>query len=180
MEEAKQKEKEKEKEKGEESEKKEIGMYEKFASRSKEIIEEAKEKTSGTMDTAIEKAKDEMVAAGEFSQAQGNRLKAFLKRDLQAARRGLGHAGRTAKDVLEPHRIAAGIQGTLATILDVVGEKFETWGAKLEANLDCKTGELSTPGSLTCKKCGYVIKIHDTGRIPPCPKCRGVEFRKSY
>ena len=163
-----------------EDERKEIGLYEKFASRSKEIIEGAKEKTSGTIDTAIEKAKEEMVVAGDFSHAQGEKLKAFLKRDLQATRKGAQVAGHAAKEALEPHRLTAGLQGTLATILSVVGEKFEEWSAKLESNLDYKTGEISTPGSLSCKKCGYTIKMSDTGHIPPCPKCRGVEFHKSY
>ncbi|MDH3974081.1 MAG: zinc ribbon-containing protein [Deltaproteobacteria bacterium] len=163
-----------------EKEKKEVGLYEKLASRSKELIGEAKEKTSGTIDKAIEKAKEEMVVAGDFSHEQGEKLKAFLKRDLEVARKGINKAGHAAKEALEPHRLAAGFQGILATILEVVGEVFEEWGAKLEANLDYKTGELSTPGSLTCKKCGNIIKIHDTGHIPPCPKCRGVEFHKSY
>jgi len=160
--------------------KKEVGLYEKLASRSKELIEEAREKTSGTIDTAIEKAKEEMVVAGDFSHEQGEKLKAFLKRDLQVTQKGVKKVGQAAKEALEPHRLTAGIQGTLATILSVVGEKFEEWSAKLESNLDYKTGELSTPGSLTCKKCDYVIKMHNTGHIPPCPKCRGVEFHKSY
>ena len=169
-----------EEQKKSENEKKEVGLYEKLAIRSKELIEEAKEKTSGTIDKAIEKAKEEMVVAGDFSHDQGEKLKAFLKRDLEVTRKGVKAAGKVAKEALEPHRLVAGAQGTLATMLEVVGEKLETWGEKLEANLDYKTGELSTPGSLTCKKCGNVIKIHETGHIPPCPKCRGVEFHKSY
>lgn len=161
-------------------EKKEVGLYEKLASRSKELIEEAREKTSGTIDKAIEKAKEEMVVAGDFTHEQGEKFKAFLKRDLNVARKGMRTAGTAAKEALEPHRLAAGFQGILATVLEVVGEKFEEWGGKLETDLDYKTGELSTPGSLTCKKCGNVIKIHDTGHIPPCPRCKGVEFHKSY
>jgi len=162
------------------TEKREVGLYEKLATRSKELIEEAREKTSGTIDKAIEKAKEEMVVAGDFSHEQGEKLKAFLKRDLEVTQKGIKVAGHAAKEALEPHRIAAGLQGTLATILEVVGEKFEEWGAKLDAHLDYKTGELSSPGTLTCKKCGNPLKIHSTGHIPPCPKCRGVEFHKSY
>ena len=50
----------------EEKKSKEIGLYEKLAHRSKELIEGAKEITSGTIDSAIDKAKEEMVAAGDF------------------------------------------------------------------------------------------------------------------
>ena len=163
-----------------EEEKKEVGLYEKLAVRSKELIEEARGKTSEAVDAAIEKAKEEMTVAGDFSHEKGERLKSFLKRDLHIARKGISRAGYIAKDTIEPHRLAAGIQGTLATILEAVGDKFGDWADKLEARLDFKTGDVTTPGTLTCKSCKNDINMHDTGRIPPCPKCYGTEFHKSY
>ena len=163
-----------------EEEKKEVGLYEKLATRSKELIGEAREKTSETVGVAIKMAKEDMVVAGDFSHEQGERLKSFLERDLHIAQKGISRTGYIAKDTIEPHRLAAGIQGVLATILEVAGEKFEDWADKLEAGLDFKTGDVTTPGTLTCKNCKNEINMHDTGRIPPCPKCYGTEFHKSY
>ena len=51
---------------------------------------------------------------------------------------------------------------------------------KLEVGLNFKTGEITTPGTLTCKKCEKKIKMYGTGHIPPCPECRGTEFHKGY
>ena len=161
-------------------EQKEVGLYEKLALRSKELIEEARDKTAETAETAIEKAKSEMIAAGEFGSEQGERLKAFLIRDLQATRNAALKMGKTAGEVLQPHRVAAGIQSSLAKILDTVSDTLEGWGDKLEAKLDYKTGEITTPGTMTCKECGNKIKMSNTGRIPPCHKCKGTKFRKSY
>ena len=164
----------------EENRKEELGLYEKLARRAKELMAGAKEKTAGTVDAAIKKAKEEMVAAGDFSHEQGERIKTFLERDLKTTGVYASKAGEAAKEALEPHRVAAGLQSTLATILETVGEAFEEWGKKLDSNLDFKTGEMTTPGSLTCKGCGEKIRMHETGHIPPCPKCTGTAFHKSY
>ena len=148
--------------------------------RAKELIEETREKTAETAGSAIKKAKEEMVTAGDFGHEQGERLKAFLERDLQVTRKYASKAGDAAKEMLEPHRVTAGIQGTLAAILETVGEKFEEWGKKLESQLDYKTGEITAPGTLTCKSCENSIRMQHAGHIPPCPKCTGIEFHKSY
>ena len=163
-----------------EEEQKEVGLYEKLASRAKELVEEAREKTSEAVGAAIGKAKEEMVAAGDVGHEQGEKLKAFLERDLQITSRYAAKAGEAAKEALEPHRVKAGVESALATILKVTGDKFEEWSKKLDSQLDFKTGELTTPGSLTCKGCGDKIRMQSTGHIPPCPKCRGTEFHKSY
>lgn len=178
-------------EKKSEEEKEEIGLYEKLASRSKEFLGEAKEKTSQTVDAAIGKAKEEMVAAGDFGHEQGERLKTFIMRDLKAsikdasmlgeeAKKDAAVLSHAAKEVLEPHRVRAGVEDVLANILEVVGAKFEDWGEKLESGLNYKTGEMCSPGTLTCKSCGEKLRMHSTGHIPPCPKCRATEFHKSY
>ena len=174
-----------------EEEQEEIGLYEKLASRSKEFLGEARGKTTSAIDAAIGKAKEEMVAAGDFGHEQGEKLKKFLLRDLKASLKGasilgeeakkdVSKLGNAAKEAFEPHRVRAGIESTLASILEVVGAKLEDWGEKLESRLDCKTGELCSPGTLNCKSCGEQLRMHNTGRVPPCPKCRATEFHKSY
>ena len=165
---------------GNEEEQKEVSLYEKLALRTRELLEEAREKTAETAESALERAKAEMIAAGEFGREQGERLKAFLIRDLQATSENALKMGETAREMLEPHRVAAGIQSSLAKILETVGSTFEEWGSKLESRLDYKTGEITSPGTLTCKKCESSMKMLKTGRIPPCPKCQGTDFRKSY
>lgn len=165
---------------GNEEEQKEVSLYEKLALRTRELIEEAGEKTAEAGEWALEKAKAEMITAGEFGREQGERFKAFLIRDLQATSENALKAGSTAQEMLEPHRVAAGIQSSLAKILETVGGALKEWGSKLESGLDYKTGEITSPGTLTCKKCESSIKMLKTGHIPPCQKCQGTDFRKSY
>ena len=65
-------------------EEQEVGQYERLASRTKELIESAKEKGPKVLDAALDKAKEEMIATGDFSKEQGKRLQAFVRRDLEA------------------------------------------------------------------------------------------------
>jgi polyhydroxyalkanoate synthesis regulator phasin len=161
-------------------EEQEVNQYEKLAARTKELLVTAREKTPKAVEEALEKAKEEMVTAGEFSREQGKRVQAFLRRDLEATRDSVAQMGQTLKEALEPQRVASGIQSTLAHILDALGDTLKDFASKTEERLTYRTGELSSPGKLTCNSCGSRIHMTTTGRVPPCAKCHGTEFRKSY
>jgi len=51
---------------------------------------------------------------------------------------------------------------------------------KAEEHLEFKTGEVTSPGTLTCQECQAELHMKTVGRIPPCPKCHKTVFRKSY
>lgn len=164
------------KEKSEYDEQQEAAQYEKLASRTKELIEEARELTSEALDAAIDKAKEELAAANEFSHEQGERLKNFLRRDLKATRE---HAAEL-KEGLQPQRVAGGIQSVLAGIFAKLGDLFQDWADKVEERLSYRTGEVCSPGTLTCDECENEVHMTATGRVPPCPNCHATEFRRSY
>jgi polyhydroxyalkanoate synthesis regulator phasin len=161
-------------------EEQEVSQYEKLANRTKELLEATREKTPKAVEEALEKAKEEMIAAGEFSKEQGKRVQAFLRRDLEATRDYVSHMGQTLKETLEPQRVASGIQSTLAHILDALGDTLKDFASKTEERLAYRTGELSSPGTLTCNSCSNRIHMTSTGRVPPCAKCHSTEFLKSY
>jgi hypothetical protein len=161
-------------------EEQEVSQYERLAARTRELLEAAREKTPKTVDEALEKAKEDMIAAGEFGRDQGRRLQAFLRRDLVATREHVAQMSQTLKETLEPQRVTSGIQSTLAHILDALGDALKDLASKAEEQLTYRTGELSSPGTLTCNSCGKRIHMTSTGRVPPCGKCHSTEFRKSY
>ena len=83
-------------------------------------------------------------------------------------------------DATEPHRIVAGVQSGLARLLTTAADALGEWAEKSEKGLAYKTGEVTSPGTLTCKGCGKELHFKSTVRIPPCPQCHKTEFRKSY
>jgi len=161
-------------------EKQEVSQYERLATRTREFLETAREKTPKTLEEAFDRAREEMIAAGDFSREQARKIQTFVQRDLKSAAEHFPQPGKTVKEAVDPQRVASGIQSTLAHILDALGDTFKSFASKAEERLTYRTGELSSPGTLKCNSCGKRIHMTSTGRVPPCAKCHRTEFRKSY
>lgn len=154
-------------------EQEEIGLYEKLASRTADLLEEGKK----TFDEALKKAKEELAAAGDFSREQADRLGEYVRRDL---RENADKAREAVKKAVEPTRLAAGVQSTFARILTSAAETLTELAQRSEKSLEYSTGDITSPGTLTCKSCSTEMHMTKTTRIPPCPKCHKTVFRKSY
>ena len=155
------------------NEQQDVGLYEKLASRTAELLEEGRK----TFDEALKKAKEEMSGAGDFTREQADKIGHYVKRDLAE---NAGKATDAVKKSIDPHRLSAGAQSAFARILASTAEALSELAAKTEKNLEFHTGEVTSPGTLSCKDCGAELHMSKTSRIPPCPKCHKTIFRKSY
>lgn len=151
----------------------EIGLYDKLASRTADLLEEGKK----TFDEALKKAKEELASAGDFSREQADRLGEYVRRDLKE---NADKAAEAVKKAIEPQRLAAGAQSAFSRILASAAETLTELAERSEKFLEYKTGEITSPGTLTCKDCEAEMHMTKTTRIPPCPKCHKTVFRKSY
>lgn len=151
----------------------EVGLYEKLASRTADLLEEGKK----TFDEALKKAKEELSAAGDFSKEQTDRLGEYVRRDLKE---NADKAREAVRKAVEPQRLAAGAQSAFSRILTSAAETLTELAERSEKSLEYKTGEVTSPGTLTCKECDAEMHMTKTTRIPPCPKCHKTIFRKSY
>ena len=154
-------------------EQEEIGLYEKLASRTADLLEEGKK----TFDEALKKAKEELSAAGDFSREQADKLGEYVRRDLKE---NADKAKEAVIKAVEPQRVVAGVQSAFTRILTSAAETLTELAEKSEKSLEFKTGEITSPGTLTCKSCDAEMHMTKTTRIPPCPKCHKTIFRKSY
>ena len=96
-------------------EQEEIGLYEKLASRTADLLEEGKK----TFDEALKKAKEELSSAGDFSREQADKLGEYVRRDLKE---NAGKAKNAVKKAVEPQRLAAGVQSAFSRILTSAAE----------------------------------------------------------
>ncbi len=151
----------------------EVGLYEKLASRTADLLEEGKK----TFDEALKRAKDELSSAGDFSREQADKLGEYVRRDLKE---NADKAKEAVKKAVEPQRVAAGVQSAFTRILTSAAETLTELAERSEKSLEYKTGEITSPGALTCKECESVMHMTKTTRIPPCPKCHKTIVRKSY
>lgn len=153
-----------------------VSLYEKIISQTEELM------TSGrkNLDEALKRAGDELSSAGNFTREQSEKISAFIKRDIQHVVDSTNKGKTNVKEAVNPQRLSVGAKSIFSRILSGTAETLNDWAKKSEQNLEFKTGEITSPGSLTCKSCGETIQMKKTGRIPPCPKCHHTLYRKSY
>jgi hypothetical protein len=155
---------------------KDIGLYQKLADRAAELMQEG----SKTLDEALKKSGEEISSGGEYTREQAEKIGSYLRRDLVA----VGKMAKQARDVVieavEPHRVVAGMQSGLSRLLKTAADALSEVAEKSEQVLEFKTGEVTSPGTLTCKDCGKTMHFNSTVRIPPCSQCHKIHFRKSY
>ncbi len=158
------------------SEQDDVSLYEKIVSQTEELMASGRK----NLDEALKRAGEELSSAGDFTREQSEKISAFIKRDIQHVVDATSKSTSNVKEAVNPQRLGVGAQSIFARILSGTAETLSDWAQKSEQNLEFKTGEITSPGSLTCKKCGEVIQMKKTGRIPPCPKCHHTFYRKSY
>ncbi len=154
----------------------EIGLYETLAKRTAELLESGKK----NLDEALRKANEELTSAGDFSREQAEKIGGYVRRDLTQLAEQAGQVRESLKKAADPQRVATGIQSVFARIVGGAAATLADLAARAEQQLEHRTGEVTSPGTLTCKDCGSEMHLTATVRIPPCPKCYKTTFRKSY
>jgi len=153
-----------------------VSLYQKMADRTAEVFQEGRK----TLDEALKKAGDEVSSGGEYTRDQAEKIGNFLRRDLNEVGKKAQHARDSVINAVEPHRVAAGVQSGLSRLLRSAADVLTEVAGKSEQVLEFKTGEVTSPGTLTCRDCGKEMHFKATVKIPPCPHCHKTVFRKSY
>ena len=130
------------------------------------------------LDAAMEKASE----LGELTKEEAEKIGDYIQRDLEEAADYLADNGKQLSDWLKNDLEFAEMQ---------FAEMFADLADKTRLELDAiaerarqvgvwHTGEITNVGVLYCQKCDEVLHFTKPGHIPPCPKCKGTEFKKVY
>jgi len=155
----------------------EADQYDALAAKFKELFESGAEKTSEVAQVAMEKAREQLTHAGAFTEEQGQKLKGFLERDFGQVAESVRNE---AKLKLNPARLGHGALASISSLLQAAGAALSEAASKTSRSLSCRSGEITSAGTLTCNDCGHSMHFKKTGRIPPCPKCHKTDFTKGY
>lgn len=153
-----------------------VGLYQKMADRAAELMKEGRR----TLDEALKKSSEEISSGGDYTREQAEKIGSFLRRDLTEVGKKAKQARDSVIEAVEPHRMVAGVQSGLSKLLRTAADVLSDVADKSEHGLEFKTGEVTSPGTLTCKDCGKEMHFKSTVRIPPCAQCHKTVFRKSY
>lgn len=152
-------------------------QYDALADKFHEEFEAGAEKTSEFAKKAMEKAREQLTAAGKFTEEQGQKLKVFLENDFSRISQEMKKG---ARERLNPSRLGVGALSSMSKLLHKTGVALSSFADKADGALACKSGEITSAGKLVCNHCHNEMNFKKTGRIPPCPKCHKTEFTKSY
>ncbi|MDX8398084.1 MAG: isocitrate/isopropylmalate family dehydrogenase [Mariprofundaceae bacterium] len=155
----------------------ETEQYDALAAKFKELFESSADKTSELAHITMEKARQQLTVAGAFTEEQGQKLKGFLERDFGQIATNVRDE---AKLKFNPSRLGSGALASISSLLQVAGSALSGVAEKTEQSLACRSGEITSAGTLTCKACKHSICFKKTGRIPPCPSCHKTDFSKGY
>jgi len=154
--------------------------YDKLAARAQELFKAGKEKSREAMESAIEKARKQLTESGIFSSERGKALKENMLKDLERISAFSSELGGEARKKLDPARLGTGALASLSSLLHMAGDAIRGLAEKTDRALACRTGEVTSAGTLTCEKCGKSMRLKKSGHVPPCPGCSGTQFKKGY
>jgi len=154
-----------------------VELYESMSRFITEKVEKAGVVTEEVLDRTINESKEWAHKLKENYGDDVSKVSEFLRRDWQEAARITQEKTRKNLDL---DRIQVGLMGLLSRLAHSAGSQLESFSSKLAERLTYKTGEIAGAGSLECLGCGQHLQFDKPTRIPPCPKCRGAQFRRSY
>lgn len=152
----------------------------------KDLWHNAEEKAIPTLSENIERAAEKASELGEASKEEIEKLGGYIKRDLE-------DAGNYLSDYVEKNgpQLENWIKDELEFAESQFAEMFVTLADKTRLELDAlaeharqvgvwHTGEITNVGVLYCQSCDEVLHFKKPGHIPPCPKCKGTEYKKVF
>jgi len=153
--------------------------YERLLETAMDDMHQVEEKTGPALHGLIDKAKERLLAAEEYTEEELDKAGDYLKRDLIDAADYLAETGAD---------FATWLDFDIELIEDRMKELFSQAADQTTVELlqlkqqarqsEYHTGEITGPGTLVCDTCGEKLHFHRVGKIPPCPKCKATRFHR--
>ena len=163
-----------------------LKTYHQMLDQIKDLWHHAEEKAIPTLSENIELAAEKASELGESTKEEIEKLGQYIQRDLE-------DAGEYLSTYVEKNgpQLENWIKDELEFAEVQFAEVFATLADKTRLELDAlaerarqvgvwRTGEITHVGVLYCKNCNEALHFKKPGHIPPCPKCRGTEFKKVF
>lgn len=159
-----------------------IHAYEQMLERSKAFLSEAGHAVTPKLQKALEAATETISEVGELSREEAERIGDYLKRDIHDAAEYLAEHGGEYRDWFrfDVEQVEDRILDSLALLVDKTKVELADLKERAERLGEWHTGEITGPGTLVCTSCGEELHFKKTGHIPPCPKCHGTIYNRSW
>lgn len=129
----------------------------------------------------VDAAKEKIIELEELSREEAESIANYLERDIHDAAEYM--ASDTARDLADWLKFDIRlIEDRLIELFGSVADPTQLELLSLEERArhgeEYHTGEITAIGTLHCIACGQALHFHETGHIPPCPKCGKTRFTR--
>lgn len=158
-----------------------VEAYEEMLKRTHESLEQAEKETVPALRELLEKARDSMVELGELTREEAAKVADYVERDIKDAAEYIAETGADLRqwwrfdlDQMEERMLEM-----FSSVADQTSLQLHDWAEQARHAVGYHTGEITGPGTLYCAACGAELQMHQTGHIPPCPKCHATLFKRA-
>jgi len=158
-----------------------VDAYETMLHRVHDAVEAAEEKTVPALRRALDQAREKSVELGELSREEADRLAGYLERDLRDLSRFVADTGQDFRDwfLFDLRLVEERLLELFLGVADRTHVALHRLAEEARQASRYHAGEVTGPGTLVCVQCGELIHFRHVSRIPPCPNCHGMEFRRA-
>ncbi len=144
-------------------------------------LDRARNDSAPSIKHLLKAARDEVVATGDLTRDEANKVMGYIRRDLGHAAEYVETYRQELSDWLrfDIQLLEQRIADVLSTMVDHTRATLNEFAVRADS-IGWKTGEIVGPGTLHCKICNQLLYFHKTGHIPPCPKCKHTVFIREH
>jgi hypothetical protein len=159
-----------------------VAAYEKMLERVHETLDRAEQETIPQLKENIDQAREKAVELGELTREEADKVAGYIERDLKDAATYLHDSQEEFSQWLrfDLDQIGNRLLEMFADVADRTQVELSKLAEQARRAQLYHTGEVTGPGTLVCRWCGKAMHFRKAGHIPPCPKCRGTEFRRTH
>lgn len=158
-----------------------VDAYEHMLKHASETIEETEKEAVPALRELLNKAREHLVEFGEITREEAVKVAEYVERDIQDAATYLAETGDDLKawwrfdlDLIEGR-----LRDAFSRVADQTSLELQNWAEQARQASLFQAGEVTGPGTLACLSCGAEMHLHKAGRIPPCPKCQALSFKRA-
>ena len=157
-----------------------VSAYDTMLARVDDTLGRLEETGFPALRKSINHARERAVELGELSREEADRVAAYLERDVKDAAQFLSDTGEELRSWFrfDMRLIETQVFSMFANVADQTSLQLQELADRARRADLYHTGEVTGLGTLACVACGKELHFHKPGHIPPCPRCKGSEFRR--
>lgn len=160
-----------------------VQAYEQMLKHTHAAIQQTQRESLPRFLELLERSRDNMVALGELTREEADKVSDYIKRDIEDAASYIVETGQEMRDwwrfdlqLMEKRMLDMFTQVADQTSLQMA--QLTQWIENTRQMTAYQAGEITGPGTLICNRCGAATHFVKAGRIPSCADCGNIYFRR--